>query len=106
MRKLKLESLQVESFATTERGAAPRGTVQAHADVAPDDTIIDPWTGGTTTIQPATWNASVCVDTYDVKACGDTRYFDCTFGCTIDCSRESYCHVCYADDNSAICEVK
>ncbi|HEU0015278.1 MAG TPA: hypothetical protein VFQ45_16440 [Longimicrobium sp.] len=106
MRKLKLESLEVESFATTERGAGLRGTVQAHAEIAPDDNV-DPWTDpGTTTIQPATWNASVCIDTYDVKACGDTKYFDCTFGCSVDCSRESYCYVCYADDNSAACEVK
>jgi hypothetical protein len=31
MRKLKLESLQVQSFATTTSAPASRGTVQAHA---------------------------------------------------------------------------
>jgi len=32
MRKLKLESLQVQSFATTTAASASRGTVQARAD--------------------------------------------------------------------------
>jgi hypothetical protein len=58
MRKLKLESLQVESFETT--GAAPRGrgTVQGAAD------------------------------TNDPKVCGasnacPTPVLDCTYGCTV-----------------------
>lgn len=58
MRKLKLESLQVESFATA---AAPRarGTVEAHGDPQP----------------------SPVIETYDVDLCGETRYFDCSLGC-------------------------
>jgi hypothetical protein len=59
MRKLKLESLQVESFVTA---AAPqsRGTVNAHGDPQPSPVIIE---------------------TYDVELCGETRYFDCSLGC-------------------------
>lgn len=58
MRKLKLESLQVESFVT----APPtwkRGTVDAHAT---------PPTATTATISPG--------------ACGHTNYLDCTYGCS------------------------
>ena len=59
MRKLKLESLQVESFETTEAGPKGRGTVQG-AQLA---------------------------DTNDPKACGasnacPTPVLDCTWGCT------------------------
>lgn len=32
MRKLSIESLQVQSFSTTAASASARGTVQAHAD--------------------------------------------------------------------------
>jgi hypothetical protein len=58
MRKLKLESLQVESFDTAP-AARQRGTMYAHQQHVP-------------------------FETYDVEECGDTRYFDCTFGCTMD----------------------
>lgn len=69
MRKLKLESLQVESFDTTSIAPPERGTVQAHADSG----------------------QSVCVcqfsrgrecKTYDYQVCGDTEYLDCTLACT------------------------
>ena len=55
MRKLKLESRQVESFATA---AAPhgRGTVDAHGRPGP-------------------------IETYNVDRCGETQYFDCSLGC-------------------------
>jgi hypothetical protein len=61
MRKLKLESLQVESFVTA---AAPRlrGTVDAHGDPQPTPPTIS-------------------IPTYDVEECGETRYFDCSLGC-------------------------
>lgn len=58
MRKLTLESLEVESFVT----AAPsrlRGTINAHGDIKP----------------------SPVIETYDVALCGETRYFDCSLGC-------------------------
>jgi hypothetical protein len=60
MRKLKLESLTVESF---ETAAAPhaRGTVDAFARPKP-----------------------TTLETYNVDRCGDTRYFDCTLGCTVE----------------------
>ncbi len=60
MRKTKLESLAVESFQTTAAAQQARGTVDAHSREWP------------TTVQ-----------THDVEACGDTRYFDCTLGCSV-----------------------
>lgn len=64
MRKLKLESLSVESFETAPIPAQARGTVAAHAKP-----------------QPPT------IQTYNVDLCGDTMYFDCTLGCSIN----TYC---------------
>ena len=60
MRKLKLESLHVDSFATS--AAAPRlaGTVQAHAAAAP-------------TYNPCYTNEPTC---------GPTDGLDCTYTCT------------------------
>jgi hypothetical protein len=80
MRKLKLESLNVESFDTTATAPRLRGTVAGHENSAEcgdtgmsycqlchhsDDTVCE-------------------TDTYDVVACGDTQYFDCSYGCTMD----------------------
>ena len=62
MHKLKLETLQVESFGTADLAVRLRGTVDAHGDPEP--------TPPTTSIE-----------TYDVELCGDTRYFDCSLGC-------------------------
>ena len=61
MRKLKLESLAVESFQTSPIATQARGTVAAHAKPKP------------TTLQ-----------TYNVEICGETMYFDCTLGCSIN----------------------
>ena len=58
MRKLKLESVTVESFATVAAASTVSGTMHAHQQ--------DPY--------PTT-------QTYDVRKCGETQYFDCTFGC-------------------------
>jgi hypothetical protein len=60
MRKLKLESLAVESFETSPVTAQARGTVDAHAKPKPPTTL----------------------QTYNVDICGDTMYFDCTLGCS------------------------
>ncbi|HEX5870126.1 MAG TPA: hypothetical protein VFY65_06915 [Longimicrobium sp.] len=60
MRKLKLESLAVESFETSPVAAQVRGTVDAHAKPTPPTTL----------------------QTYNVDICGDTMYFDCTLGCS------------------------
>jgi hypothetical protein len=59
MRKLKLESLRVQSFATTPAAPRARGTVNAHAGPR---------------LTPA-------IETYDVELCGETQYFDCSLGC-------------------------
>lgn len=58
MRKLKLEALNVTSFATSGDGARPAGTVQAHAGAAPTQTCA----------------------TYEV-GCGPSG-LDCTYTCT------------------------
>lgn len=68
MRKLKLESLTVESFETAAAMPSERGTVQAHARPKP------------TTLQ-----------TYNVDVCGDTMYFDCTLAC----SHLTHCSQCW-----------
>ncbi len=59
MRKLKVESLQVESFPTTPNAPSTRGTVQAHGSI----------------------HHSPSLETYDPAACGETQYFDCSLGC-------------------------
>ena len=64
MRKLKLEALTVESFETSDATPQARGTVDAHGKPKPP------------TLQ-----------TYDVQACGETQYFDCTLGCSLN----TYC---------------
>lgn len=66
MRKIKLESLTVESFETTAVPQQPRGTVDAHSRPKP-------------------------LETYDVEACGDTQYFDCTFGCSVNTACPNGC---------------
>jgi len=59
MKKLKLENLEVTSFATTPDAARGRGTVLG--------------AGRTNGCPP---------QTYNVDLCGDTLYFDCTLGCS------------------------
>lgn len=76
MRKLKLESLQVESFETTSSPYRNRGTVQGHADVP----------GTTTQRGTGVSDCIVCVPMSNgcesIQICKDTEYLDCTFGCT------------------------
>lgn len=68
MIKLKLDALEVTSFATTPAGARARGTVNAH---------------GTGTVVP--------LQTYDIVECGDTRYFDCTYGWSVNTACPNGC---------------
>jgi len=104
MRKLKLESLQVESFETTTPMPGIRGTVQGHR----------PNTDGcVSVVQPGTQDFSVCIiceppQTYDINACGDTRYMDCTFGCSARCSYGSGCpDICWIEiGQSDVCPVE
>jgi hypothetical protein len=63
MHKLKLESLQVQSFRTTDAPPLARGTVQAHAK-----TFMD------------------CVGTFGPQECGATNYGDCSGNCSYDCT--------------------
>jgi hypothetical protein len=69
IRKLKLESLQVESFDTTAAVPPSRGTVQAHADSGESVCFCQVSDG---------WECH----TWDFQACPDTQYLDCTMGCT------------------------
>jgi hypothetical protein len=66
MRKLKIESLQVESFDTTPVTRQERGTVDAHGKPGP-------------------------LETYNVDRCGDTNYFDCTLGCSMNTACPNGC---------------
>jgi hypothetical protein len=72
MRKLKLESLSVESFQTSPVETQPRGTVAAHGK-------------------------PVGPQTYNVDLCGDTMYFDCTLGCSVNTNCANGCG--YTDIN-------
>jgi hypothetical protein len=60
MKKLKLENLEVVSFATTSNVARERGTV----------------------LGAARTNHACPPQTYSPDLCGDTLYFDCTLGCS------------------------
>ena len=99
MRKLKLETLQVESFETTSTGRTSRGTIEGHDAVAPD-------TKACADTGPS--YCHVCYETdgcqpetYDVQLCTDTNYFDCTLGCTQydTCGHRK----CAIDDNTKRC---
>jgi hypothetical protein len=72
MRKLKLESLHVESFETTAPLSAPRGTVQGH------DAVSE---GGESICICQVSDGWEC-QTWDYQVCGDTNYLDCTFVCS------------------------
>jgi hypothetical protein len=105
MRKLTLESLQVESFITTSNPHRMRGTVRANEQV-PGTTVAGTGVSDCMVCQP--WSADIgCVQTYDVRGCGDTKYFDCTYGCTVNCSDRNSCgDICWIDDNTLRCAVE
>src|SRR5688572_6725865 len=76
MRKLKLETLQVESFETTSTGRTSRGTIEGHDAVAPDTRRCGD-TGPS--YCHVCYETDTCEpETYDVQLCIDTNYFDCT----------------------------
>jgi hypothetical protein len=75
MRKLKLESLTVESFETAPIAPQVRGTVDGHAKPQPPTTL----------------------QTYNIDVCGDTQYFDCTLAC----SHLTHCSECW--QQTSIC---
>lgn len=85
MRKLKLESLSVESFETSAAPSRAGGTVQGHI------------TGSRCPSYDCPSVYQVCpADTFE-PACGPTEYLDCTFGCT----RVNTCNVCWIENTSA-----
>jgi hypothetical protein len=83
MHKLKLESLQIESFETTSPAVNGRGTVNGH---------IEAQTGDTGQVYTTTISGPV-IHTYNVRDCGETRYFDCTYGCTMVRTCGRYCSI-------------
>jgi hypothetical protein len=72
MRKLKLESLTVESFETAPMAPSPRGTVQGH------DAVSE---GGESVCLCQATDDLFC-GTWDYEVCGDTNYLDCTLVCS------------------------
>jgi len=72
MRKLKLESLNVESFDTTTAPSFSRGTVQGNdqAGTEPSACRLCQITEG------------FKCQTEDPEACGPTNYLDCTLACS------------------------
>jgi hypothetical protein len=102
MRKLKLESLQVESFETTSTGSHLRGTVQGHGPEVKSRGCPD-GTGPSNCLEcfPVSYDGACEPETYDVKACGDTMYFDCTLGC----SQYNTCEVCWIEKTKRGCQI-
>jgi hypothetical protein len=82
MRKLKLESLQVESFETTTNAHAVRGTVQGQGIAGPQTPACPPTGASYCAICQQSVDIACDPDTYDVAACGPTRYHHCSYGCT------------------------
>jgi len=82
MRKLKLESLRVESFETTARAHDLHGTVQGHAAAGPQTPACPPTGVSYCAICQQSVDIVCDPDTYDAAACGDTRYHHCSYGCT------------------------
>jgi hypothetical protein len=80
MRKLKLESLQVESFDTTSFAPDARGTVEGRADAAPDTRNTGP--SYCVLCYAPTYDPNTCHESYDPATCPYTEFMDCTYGCT------------------------
>jgi hypothetical protein len=108
MRKLKLESLQVESFETTAAAPAMRGTVQGHAP----NTVGCPGTGVSdcAICQPMTIDLNCQPLTYDLRNCGVTNpLWDCTYGCTrntCDPHINSCGDVCWIENTAGGCGIE
>jgi hypothetical protein len=102
MRKLKLESLHVESFETVSSMPGVRGTVQGHR---PDTD------GCAITIQPGTGvsDCYICVPQSNgcesIQICKETEWLDCTYGCWITRDGRNSCDICWIED-SANCPVE
>lgn len=98
MRKLKLEALLVESFATEAAPHRMRGTVQGQATPAPGTTTADLDTRATdcTICQPFTHDPRICIpQTMNAQDCGASQY--------VNCSLYTGCPVCYANNDTLHC---
>jgi len=71
MRKLKLESLNVESFDTAAAPSFLRGTVQGNDQ-----------TGTDLSCKLCLASEGFGCETEDPQACGPTNYLDCTLACS------------------------
>jgi hypothetical protein len=101
MRKLTLESLQVESFATTAAARAFRGTVDGHVAPAPDTKHCADTGPSYCNVCYQSQDTLCEPPTYDAAVCTDTNYFDCTLGCT----QQNTCghHKCWAGEDTKRC---
>lgn len=105
MRKLKLESLQVESFETVAPHPVARGTVHGHRPNT-DGCPIQPGTGVSECIicQPMSqWGCEA-----SINICRDTEYMDCTYGCTrntCDARINSCGDVCWIENTAGGCTI-
>jgi hypothetical protein len=82
MRKLKLESLIVESFETSIAADGTRGTVRGAAGT--EDT-------GLSMCQICMISDDWRCQTDSPEVCGDTNYLDCTFVCSDFASCQTEC---------------
>ncbi|HEV7628632.1 MAG TPA: hypothetical protein VGO89_19220 [Streptomyces sp.] len=83
--------------------------MQAHAEAAPGTTVVGPGTGVSECMVCVPWSVNVgCIHTYDLRDCGETKYMDCTYGCTHVCSDRNSCGVvCWIEvDNTPRCAVE
>ncbi|HEU4883320.1 MAG TPA: hypothetical protein VFT45_13760 [Longimicrobium sp.] len=99
MRKLMLESLQVESFETTVEAARCRGTVDGHAAAYPDSRTCPPSA------------VSVCApcESQEPIRCGTSCDYGCTtpctFWCSNGCSNGTGCEAsCWLPADSLVCQ--
>jgi len=100
MRKLKLESLQVESFETVAAQPEARGTVHGHRPNT-DGCPIGPGTGVSDCVicQPVSWNGCE-----SINICKDTEYLDCTYGCTYTRDGRNSCDICWISDQCTVAD--
>ena len=101
MRKLKLESLQVESFETVAPLPEMRGTVQGHRPNT-DGCPLQPGTGVSDCVvcQPVSqWG---CEES--VHICADTEWLDCTYTCWYTRDGRNSCEICWVSDACTVAD--
>jgi hypothetical protein len=91
MRKLRLESLQVESFQTVAPLPEARGTVRGHRPNT--DGCGSGASDCPVCVMPTEWH---CPATAPVQ-CPDTAWLDCTYGCTYTQDNANSCSLCWVE---------